>query len=61
MKFILWTVVWFGLGFLERFLEHGFANAEKYRSFYTDDIRGGAAIIHYVLWIVIYVSFIKGG
>jgi len=55
MKFILWTLVWFGIRAIEQLVDHHTGRDKAY----NDSVRGWAAIITVVLWIVMYKIFIE--
>lgn len=59
MNFILWTLVWFGLLMIDNLLEYGFPYYEKRRSVISVQDRGKEALLILILWIGLYLLFIK--
>lgn len=59
MKFILWTIVWFGLTELSRVCEFGFKYHETLMVAHTDDIRFISNVLGIFLWIFLYIKFVR--
>lgn len=62
MKFIIWTVVYWGIIELSRVLEYGYPYYDKYNlanSQYSDSASIISALIVWLLWIGLYINFIK--
>ena len=53
MKFILWTIVWWGLYELDQCLSFGVPyNAEAVKE-YGQDIAGGTAVLTLIIWLIV--------
>jgi len=59
MKFILWTLVWWGLHYIEVYLEFKYIGYDKISKKYDDDIRAKAFVAVFVIWILgaIYLHY----
>lgn len=59
MRFILWTLVYFGISELSTMIRIHQMGWDQYDKYYNSDIRGWAQLISMVIWIVCYVKFVK--
>ncbi len=59
MKFILWTLVWFGLQEMSTWRWFHYVGQEKFYEKYSDTVRFFAELVNFFLYIYLYIIFIK--
>lgn len=60
MKFILWTLVWFGIHIVEKFLlVKQMGGWKAYLFEYSEAARNFVTVVVLVLWIVLYYAIIR--